>query len=290
MVSLILGGAQLVSNYGSNFSASTNKSAPHELLGSAVLNGITSVDFAESYSPLLAESLKIPVEISAIDYKFATRTILNFKDDSHFLFIISEILEKIRISRFRYIYLHDEELFSDVYGMHQKNTIVRRLSLLVERNLAVSLGVSIYDFDLIEKIIKEDIFSVVQIPFNIMDQRLLRMRMKFEMTNIKFIYRSIFLQGLLLTPSNKKNNIIERNRSVFEAWWEFLADCNITALEGAIGFINANIRDDEAVIIGVQTKRELEEIVKVFSDYRRFAHWPDFEPSQDLIDPRRWKL
>ena len=70
------------------------------------------------------------------------------------------------------------------------------------------IGVSIYDPDEIYYIKKKFKPDIIQIPFNIIDRRIIsKRRLKF-FKNIKIQVRSIFLQGLLLMnyDQRKKSN------------------------------------------------------------------------------------
>ena len=83
--------------------------------------------------------------------------------------------------------------------------LIKVLTNLKKRKIVKKIGVSLYspsDLDKIWKFWKPDI---IQIPFNVLDQRILRNGWinKLKKNNIKLFIRSCFLQGILINNFQK---------------------------------------------------------------------------------------
>ena len=53
-----------------------------------------------------------------------------------------------------------------------ENVLKKKLKELKKNKLIKKVGISIYDFYNLEKLIDLDLFDIIQCPFNIIDQRL----------------------------------------------------------------------------------------------------------------------
>ena len=82
-------------------------------------------------------------------------------------------------------------------------TIYKILRHLKKNKKISKIGVSIYDLKEIKKILKKYKIDVLQIPFNVLDQRLLNSNFLglLKRRKIEIHARSIFLQGLTLNEN-----------------------------------------------------------------------------------------
>ena len=151
------------------------------------------------------------------------------------------------------------------------------------------IGLSVYDPEYFFKITKSYNFDLVQVPFNVLDQRFNNYKF-FNYTKkneIKVYARSIFLQGLLL---NKKTYLNDKNfnyRSL-KKFWNYCDKKNIPYYEFCLNFVKKNKNIDK-IVIGFNSLNELKQIVNykqknITHNYKYFSSL-----NKKLIDPRKWK-
>ncbi len=104
---------------------------------------------------------------------------------------VDESLRNLNVDCIDYYLLHDVRDLSESYDT---------LCLYKEEGKIKKIGVSVYDATQIEQCLLYDDIAVIQVPFNMVDNRLLRTGMleKMKQKGIEVHARSIYLQGLLL--------------------------------------------------------------------------------------------
>lgn len=163
---------------------------------------------------------------------------------------------------------------------------------LRQRGLVQRLGVSIYTSDELEGV-NPDLLDLVQLPLSLYDQRLLRdgtvTRLRGSGTVLHA--RSLYLQGLLLTPAKKWPNWATPNVLRHHQRLEVLArerGCRLIDL--ALGFAKEQT-ELEAVVLGVCSTQEL---TQLRDSWTTLSPWQEGEWQswglQDLeaLDPRGW--
>lgn len=163
---------------------------------------------------------------------------------------------------------------------------------LRERGLVQRLGVSIYTAEDLEGV-NPALLDLVQLPLSLFDQRLLHngtvARLRAQGTAIHA--RSLYLQGLLLTPSAQWPSWVSFAAREHQRALEALAQqrhCRLIDL--ALGFAREQ-GDLEAVVLGLCSVQELSELWMAWSatspwsqgDWQR---WALQDP--DSLDPRLW--
>lgn len=126
---------------------------------------------------------------------------------------IKKVQKILKIKKINAILLHDEKI------IHSKNfsKIYSFLIQLKKKNYFKSFGYSIYNFPVYKKSILRYKPDILQIPYNIIDDRvskedLILLRKK----KINIQARSIFLQGLLLL----KYNSLPKKFKKYEKFWK----------------------------------------------------------------------
>ena len=163
---------------------------------------------------------------------------------------------------------------------------------LRERGLVQRLGVSIYTADDLQGV-NPGLLDLVQLPLSLLDQRLLQdgtlARLRALGTAVHA--RSIYLQGLLITPAEKWPPWVPPEVRAHQHALEALAQeegCQLIDL--ALGFA----RDQEAleaVVIGVCCKSELAQLNAAWSATTPLPRieWGSWALNDQIfLDPRRW--
>ena len=163
---------------------------------------------------------------------------------------------------------------------------------LREQGLVQRLGVSIYAAeDLVG--VNPALLDLVQLPLSLYDQRLLQNgtleRLRARGTAIHA--RSLYLQGLLLTPAAQWPRWVSSEvRAHQQALETFAKERGCRLIDLALGFAREQI-DLEAVVLGVCSVRELSELLQAWSTNSscqecEWRTWALRDP--DILDPRLW--
>ena len=163
---------------------------------------------------------------------------------------------------------------------------------LRERGVAQRIGISIYSAADLDGV-NPALLDLVQVPLSLFDQRLLQdgtlARLRARGTAIHA--RSIYLQGLLLTPAERWPSWTSQEARSRHQALETLADqrgCRLIDL--ALGFAREQA-DLEAVVVGVCKKQELSELCHSWSTSSPWetGEWRTWDLKDPVIlDPRRW--
>tara|TARA_B100000035_G_scaffold229881_1_gene198060 strand:- start:590 stop:1480 length:891 start_codon:yes stop_codon:yes gene_type:complete len=163
---------------------------------------------------------------------------------------------------------------------------------LRERGVVQRLGLSIYAAEDLEGV-NPALLDLVQLPLSLFDQRLLQdgtvARLRERGTAIHA--RSLYLQGLLLTPAAQwpcwVNPEVRAHQKALEALAERRC-CRLIDL--ALGFAREQL-DLEAVVLGVCSVKELRELLQTWESCSTWqeSEWRTWAlQDQGILDPRCW--
>ena len=141
----------------------------------------------------------------------------------------------------------------------------------------------------------DSLFDIVQLPLSLYDQRLLRdgTISRLKSSGIAIHARTIYLQGLLVSPSSKWPKWAKSEFRLHHLSLENLArkkKCSLVDL--ALSFA-LSLHDLEAIVVGVTDKLELEELLLACStnSYWNHLEWSSWHYSSDsCLDPRTWPV
>ena len=137
----------------------------------------------------------------------------------------------------------------------------KNLDLLNELKLKgyiKNLGVSVYTNDQLKSLIDEDLVTVVQLPFNMLDNVSIRGELLQKLNEKgKLIHtRSAFLQGLFFKNVNDKNLIAQKLKPELQLLRQFTKESNCLMEELALSYCLSQKNIDN-VIIGVDSITQL---------------------------------
>jgi aryl-alcohol dehydrogenase-like predicted oxidoreductase len=280
MISKTLGTAQLVRSYGavSRRPSIQSELAAIKLLKLAEEKGFRAVDTAPVYGP--AESV-----IGRAGISLEVHTKLNPSES-----VASSIENSRRLLNrdlLDLVYIHDSSVITD-----PNNRVVASLAELVGTKVK-KIGVSVYDVSEFRAADADPRIDVIQVPFNIFDQRSASFRLNTSGWPPKqVVARSIFLQGLLLlspTDYPKQHHGLLPHGTHLATVAE---KHGLSLLELAIGFAKQNSLFSE-LIFGIDSSPDLLEISDVFDriflgeDVMRDLRSVKCVNSL-LVDPRKW--
>lgn len=195
-------------------------------------------------------------------------------------------LDRLNRSSVEVVYLHEELTLDHA-----------QLQMLVALNSArgdlfAELGVSIYDESEFDLAIAHPLIDVIQLPYNLFDQRFGPERLGAAVGAGKKVFaRSIFLQGLLLTEPRKLPVAVRSLRRKIVQFQETARRWSLTPLQGSLYFAQQN-QNLSAIIVGASNEKELHDIhlascseeFRGFYDDLQSQQWPAWPDT----DPRRW--
>ena len=293
---IILGTAQLGSSYGINNFYKINKKKIEnfkerkKLINYASMLGINKIDTARKYknsekiigigNDIKNRKLEIHTKIS--NTKSSKKSLLyNIKKS------IRESIKYLQRNKIKYLYFHD---YKNLNTLNKKDFI-----LIKKISSCKNLGVSIYDPSELTNLISNRYLDVIQIPFNILDNRFKIFFKVLKNNNKTIIVRSIFLQGLIFssmwpTKIKKYKISVTKKLSFFISKFK-----RVNSVDLCLAYINYH-REIDGLIIGIDNKSQLFQIfsflenkplnhnqVKEIDKY--FKKMPEI-----VYDIRRWSL
>lgn len=168
--------------------------------------------------------------------------------------------------------------------------LMERMRQLKEEGLVSKVGASVYTADQIDRILDRFTIDLIQLPINVLDQRLLangHLAM-LKGAGVEIHSRSAFLQGVLLMEPDCLPSHFDSVKPSLRRYHDHLRRRGITAVEGALGFV-MGIPELDAVICGVNSQAQLAELCIASpletTEFRCFAC-----DDEVLIDPSRWRF
>lgn len=292
MSKLALGAVQFGTPYGvSNNEGKTSKKQALSILNFAQKKGIRMIDTAPSYG----DSERVLGELfDGKEWEIITKTIsFNSKESNE------EQIEQLRRAFQKSLANLNQK---SIYGLliHCCNDLLKpggeeifkEMEKFRNSGLVQKIGVSVYDSDQIDHLLSKYDIDIVQLPINILDQRLINSGhlKKLKNCNVEIHARSVFLQGLLLmSPEDIPsyfNPILNDLIKIKKA----SSAMGVSSLELALSFVTG-VKEVDKVIIGVNKVKQLMEIVNASQIY---ANPKDFESlaisDPNFLNPSNWKL
>ncbi len=241
---LVLGCAQLGMNYGiANTTGKPTIQEAVKIVATAWQNGITHFDTASDYGD------SMNVLGACFKYlKIKPNVVTKFKNTEDIDLRVDYVLEVLGVDKLHGLLLHDE---SQLWTYETMKIIEDRVD---------NIGVSVYDLKRAE--LPNRVGMMVQLPFNLFDQRLL----DHNFSGKNLFIRSIYLQGVLS---------YESIRGV------------------AMAFVVQKAPKHSKFIVGVETVEQLVDNIKLYkgaADHKldKDMSWLS-TTDQKIINPSLWK-
>lgn len=244
---LILGTVQFGLDYGiNNNTGIISEKKIKEILDYAFNNGIKLLDTAEAYG---SSQKKIGEYHKKSRNKFGVITKFSSKTNSKSIDIIKRIQTNLKILNVNKLYcymFHSFKEFDTSFQTYRKDLLQLRKNGVINR-----IGVSIYTNDEFEKVLRFKDITLVQLPFNLLDNDNKRGSIikKAKEKGIEIHTRSVFLQGLFFKNLNKLPSKTKALSGYLNYLHDFCdEDYNINDL--ALNYVY-NKKNIDKVLIGV---------------------------------------
>ncbi len=171
----------------------------------------------------------------------------------------------------------------EVYGALQE---------LKQQGRVAKIGVSVYDQAQLEGIGERFPLDIVQLPVNVLDQRLLRggNLSALRLRGIEIHARSVFLQGLLLMDSAALPPYFDSVRDHLKRYRAYIGARGWSPLEAALGFLKQQ-EEIDVIVCGAETSEQLRQIHASYRSASVDASLLDFAVDDPrILDPSRWTV
>jgi aryl-alcohol dehydrogenase-like predicted oxidoreductase len=179
---------------------------------------------------------------------------------------------------------------ASLLGPHGKG-IIEGLREVVARGWVVKLGVSVYAPDQLSSLPQEFKPAIVQIPFNLFDQRVLADGWLARMhdSGVEVHLRSVFLQGLLLMAPNERPQWTEKWHFEFSALDQWLRHSRQSPLEACIGAA-MSLPLISRIVVGVDSSSHLTDLFRAASLPQNEFPFVLAATDSNLLNPSNWPV
>lgn len=282
---IALGTAQFGLNYGiSNQSGQVSPEEISKILTAASVSGVLTLDTAVAYGNseerlgandlqefrVVSKLPEIPVNMQITDWVASNLT---------------DSLKRLRITRLHGLLLHRPLQLLESRG----EQVYAALLAQKQQGCVSKIGVSVYSPDELERLLGHFDFDLIQIPFNIFDQRLVTSGLlgKLKKKGCEVHVRSVFLQGLLLLSSEKRPDKFLPWHEQWQQYDAWLKSYDLSALEACLRSISG-ISGIDRLVLGLESQQQFEQIRHIMSlpPLSLPAHLG--VEDEQLLNPAKW--
>lgn len=249
-------------------------------------NGITTFDTAQGYGDAETRLRNKAPNKADIITKISIDQQMKYKPGD-IKKKIDRSLSEAKQKQYYGVLIHQPELFyrSDV------TKIISELNALKREKLIKKIGVSIYSPSVLELVMKNFKPDIVQVPFNIFDQRISQSgwaKILFSM-GVELHARSAFLQGLLLEPQTALPTFAkERYSEIFSTWFDYQRHVGLPADYLALKFVLQQHWLSK-VVVGIDSAKQLQRLIEIeLSEDSIEINGFNFQ-DEGLLNPFNWK-
>ena len=250
---LILGTVQFGLDYGvNNTSGKPSKENIKSILDSAYNSGIQLLDTAEAYGD---SQNKIGEYHNNSTNKFNVITKFSSNTEGFSLNIIERVYNNLKILDVDKLYCYMFHSFDDFNKYFEK---YRKDLLILKRDGIINnIGVSLYSNDELESVLKFNEITLVQLPFNLLDNNNKRGNIikKAKAKGIEIHTRSAFLQGLFFKNTSEFTVKIKPLEPYLNLLND-LCDKDYKMNDLALNYV-CNQKNIDKVLIGVDNVQQL---------------------------------
>lgn len=251
-----------IDDYG--FSSNNTKDIDKQLFLNKVYNlGIIHYDTSPRYnnSELILgqfiKNSKIKIKVSS---KIDNLTPKNKNSKSEIINSVQISLNNLNLKKLHICYLHQNNLniISDPF-------IQETLLYLKDNKIIDHIGASIYTEDELNYAIQCGVYDHIQIPVNIFDISLYNKYVRYNNNNIKFVARSLLLQGLLVNAEKSSVKFIKDLNSYKNDIISLISKKNYSLLEASFMFVFA-LNNIHQYIIGTTSIENFKNNLKFYEN------------------------
>ena len=281
---IIIGSANFSKKYGINKFKIPSISNLKKIVNHCRDNNIITIDDAISYGNIDSVFKKIDTKglsfISKIQLPKNYKSIKNLK--LYFLDIVKTSLNTLGKKKYSCLLAHE------ISKNKKKNILLLNiLNFIKKKKLTSKIGISAYNPEEVYSVLNLSRLDVVQIPFNVFDNRLVSSKLIQTLVRkkIEIQARSIFLQGAL---TSKKTPVkLKKYDNTFEDWQKWCSKKKINKVRACIHFVK-KFDKISSLVIGINDIKQLKEIIRFIKEETIDISYNNYLKYNDIIDPRKW--
>jgi len=189
--------------------------------------------------------------------------------------------------------------YIDIYMLHDSDvkvlgneTVKGTLSELEQKGLVRAIGVSTYTCEETQMVIEDGIWDVVQLPYNLMDQRQGGLLPLARQRGVGIVVRSALFKGVLTNKGDHLHPQLESVRQHRQVYDELLGKTMETLPNLAMKFVLSH-EQVSSVLVGIDRNEYLENAAAVadgkYLDERTLARAKELAyPEPQFLDLRKW--
>jgi len=215
------------------------------------LSGINTLDTAEVYGEAHNVIGRFHANNPSMKFNINTKIPSNI-NLNELEFKIEKYLDVLRVTQLETIMFHS-------FGSYLKNEeVLTKLISFKNNGIIKNIGVSVYKNIEIENLLLDDSISVVQLPFNLLDNLNLKKGLfkKLNEQKKKIHRRSVFLQGLFFKDLKDENKISQQLKTELGLINNLLLEYNCSIEQLAISYCCSQ-KEINSVILGVDSLDQL---------------------------------
>ncbi len=281
MNKLALGTVQFGLDYGiTNQNGQVSIIEVENILQMAEGSGIDTLDTASAYG----NGEEILGRVGVDNFQIVTKTTSLNGGINEVIKRFHQSLNNLNKANVDGLLIHD----IDEVDYKQFDALFSRLNELKKEGMVNKIGFSTYTPGQVDFLLKNFDFDLIQVPFNVFDNRLIQGGQLQALNNkgIEIHARSVFLQGLLLNFKNLPGYFSTWKKE-FNDYQEVVKDSGLSLIEYALNF-TVNTQEIDKVLVGVDSKKQLTEIIQVVNQQSNLDAYPIND--LDLLNPGLWKI
>ena len=251
--------------FGLDYGIANNQGKPTQIVVNQIIDyvhkkGINCFDTAQAYG----DSEKVLARASSdldvvIISKLKSELFKNNIEKN-----ISKSLSNLNQKTIFALLLHDSEL---LYSWEDRYT--KTVKNLKKNNQIKYFGVSIYTSKEFDLAISNNNIKIIQIPFNIFDQRALKYSWfeKAKRANKLLFIRSIFLQGLFFLEEDKLKSDLKDAVPFIIKLHNISAKLNLSVADLAMAYVESVVKDS-VILFGCETLNQAKENIEIFDNIK----------------------
>ena len=286
-----LGAVQIGLNYGiSNKNGKTSEEEVAEILAVAACQNIRIIDTAPLYGT--SEEVlgrKLP---KIHDFHVVTKTISigsTAITSSHVKLLEETFFRSIKKLQASSVYALLVHHANDLLA-YSGELIMEKMLELKHQGFIEKVGASVYTSIQIEKILRRYPIDIMQLPVNVMDQRLIQggYLKELKAAGVEIHARSVFLQGVLLMDPDSLPAHFNTVKPHLKHYRNSIRERGFSPVRAALGFV-IGLPEIDFVICGVNDHKQLQELCAIHAiydadEFRSFAI-----EDETILNPTLWQ-
>ncbi|WP_268123769.1 aldo/keto reductase [Roseivirga pacifica] len=275
---LALGTVQFGLDYGiSNLTGRTPKSEVARILKLAELNNINTLDTAKGYG----ESEAILGELGVEDFHVISKLTPSELKNNTAETLVKQSLKALRLSKLYSMLFHNAESAMQYPGA------VQELQAQKVTGIISKWGYSVYNPEELEQLLnKYELPDLIQVPYNHLDNRFEPLLKELHANGVEIHTRSTFLQGVFFMNPEQLSKFFNPLKDYLVALQEGFGSSE--SMASALLFWVLEKPFIDKVVIGVNTKRQLESNIRNLGTSSAILLPKPFNVPNELLMPNLW--